>query len=111
MQRGNGITLPYLGGNDTNRYGFYSGKRLKIEEFLTLAENARASEAQLAAAAVAGHEDAPPCVQRMIADGVAAGPRNEAMYQTGIYLKRGFPETYEGPALGLNGTIIGKPLA
>lgn len=110
QQLGNWINLPYLGADTTNRYGFHAGKKLKIEEFLSLAESTRATEADLSTASIAGHEDAPPCVQRMMAEGVVSGHRNEAMYQTVIYLKKAFPESYEAQAVAMNGTIFEKPL-
>lgn len=111
QQLGNWINLPYLAGESTNRYGYRDGKKLSVEEFLTLAEKTKAKEEDLIAASIAGHEDAPPCVQRMMANGVDAGHRNEAMYQTVIYLKRAFPDSYEAQAVAMNAVLFARPLA
>jgi TOTE conflict system primase-like protein len=111
QQMGNWINLPYLGADATNRYAYRDGKKLKLDEFLTYAEKNRATEADLNTASIAGHENAPPCVQKMMMLGVDTGHRNEAMYQTVIYLKKAYPEAFEAQAVALNAVIFAKPLA
>lgn len=109
-QLGNWINLPYLGADASNRYAFYNSKRLGVSDFLDLAEKRRATEVDLANAAVAEHPEAPPCVQRMMTEGVPTGHRNEAMYQTVIYLRKAFPEEIDAYAQALNGTMFERPL-
>ncbi len=107
---GNWINLPYFGGDDTNRYAVREGKKLKLLEFLTLAEKLRVDESDLKTHAVADHPNAPPCVQRMFTEGVGQGQRNEALYNTVIYLKKMDPDGYEGRAKEANSAMFTKPL-
>lgn len=109
-QYGNWINMPYLGGNETTRYAFRGGKKLTLPAFIETAEKLRIDEAELAAQRMLDHAQAPPCVLRMMADGVAAGQRNEAMYNTVIYLKKAFPDNIEAMAQELNGQMFDKPL-
>lgn len=107
---GNWINMPYFGGNETSRYAFRGGKKLSLPEFIEEAERLRTDEAAINAERVADHRDAPPCVQKMMAMGVAAGQRNEAMYNTVIYLRKAFPDSIEQMANDLNALMFDKPL-
>lgn len=109
-QYGNWINMPYLGGNETIRYAFRGGKKLSLPEFIEVAEKLRVDEAELHAQQMLDHAQAPPCVQRMMAEGVSAGMRNEGMYNTVIYLKKAFPDSVESAAEELNRQMFDKPL-
>jgi len=109
-QLGNWINLPYLGGGKTNRYAVYDGKQLTLEQFLDLAEKSRTNFAQLKAMAASEHPDAPPCIQKMMGQGVAQGNRNEALYNIVVYLKKAWPEEYEARAVDANKAVFTKPL-
>lgn len=107
---GNWINMPYFGGNGTVRYAFRGGKKLSLPEFIQEAERLRIDEAEINAQQVAEHREAPPCIQRMMREGVAAGQRNEAMYNLTIYLRKAFPGHTERMATEFNALIFDKAL-
>lgn len=110
MALGNWINLPYLGGDLTERYAYWKGEKLKVNEFVELAERLKAAAFDLDSIRAAEHTQAPPCIHKVILHGVSQGNRNEAMYNTVIYLKRAFPDDYVERALTLNAEIFSKPL-
>lgn len=110
LQLGNWINMPYLGGDDTHRYAFHLGKRLGVAAFVALAEKSRASGNDLLQLTLTEHPQAPPCVQRMIADGVASGQRNEALFNITIYLRRAHPEGYQPIVQEMNSVVFDRPL-
>lgn len=109
-QLGNWINLPYLGGDASNRYAFNSSKKLSLEEFLDKAEALRISDSDLAATVLSLHPQAPPCVQRMMIEGVPQGKRNEALFNATIYFKRLDEAEYENYAASFNVEAFDKPL-
>jgi len=108
--KGNWINLPYMGADETNRYAVRDGKRLTYAEFLALAEKSRQSESDLRSFSASDHPDAPPCIQKMYANGVAQGHRNEALYNIVVYLKKADPDTVDVRAAEANGSIFSRPL-
>ena len=109
-QLGNWINLPYMGGDKTNRYAIYNGKRLSLEAFINLAESNLSSDDDLRSASMAEHPDAPPCIQRVYAEGVNQGQRNEGLYNVVVYLRKAHPDDYEHRAFEANQSIFDKPL-
>lgn len=109
-QFGNWINWPYMGGDATMRYAVYDGKRLTLDQFLAFAEKSRVSDAQLRSSSSSDHPEAPPCVQRMYANGVAAGHRNEALYNIVVYLRKANPDGYVALSESANGSIFQRPL-
>jgi hypothetical protein len=86
------INLPYLGADKTDRYAFdESGKKkLKLTQFLDLAEQSRVDPS----AYIEATDDlsqAPPCVQRMLQEGIPDGLRNEGLTQWAIFRKKQDP--------------------
>lgn len=110
-QFGNWINFPYFNAKETNRYAVHHGKKLSLADFIELAEKKKATEKELHGEAFVEHPDAPPCVQRMLVNGVAQGHRNEAIYNITVYLKKAFPERAEELARTANSTVFFKPLA
>lgn len=110
-QLGNWINLPYLGGDDTVRYAYRNGRRLNIDEFLALAEKNRVSPESFSSQALVDHPQAPPCVQRMLMEGVGKGQRNEALYNVVVYLRKSEPDSYADRARQLNQVMFDHPLA
>ena len=109
-QLGNWINLPYFHAEETNRYCVRDGNKLTLDQFMRLAEKSRATERDLHGETLAEHPDAPPCIQRMLVNGVAQGHRNEAMYNIAVYLRKADPATAEQKAKDANATIFPKPL-
>lgn len=108
---GNWINLPYMGGDLTNRYAWRDGQKLTLAEFLDLAEKMRQSEPDLRALAATEHPDAPPCIQKLYANGVAQGHRNEALYNIVVYHRKANPDAFESKATEANQSVFSKPLA
>lgn len=109
-QLGNWINLPYLGGDETVRYAFHNGKKLTLLQFIETAERLRQTLEQMNQSIMTEHPQAPPCVQLMMAKGVGTGQRNEAMYNTVVYLRKLDPMGYETRARDLNYVMFDKPL-
>lgn len=110
-QLGNWINLPYFQGDETNRYAFEGGKKISLVHFLDIAESRRVKPAVLVEKAEGGYAEAPPCIQRMISDGVGHGHRNEALYNLVLYYKKANPETWREKAFDSNATIFEEPMA
>lgn len=109
-QLGNWINLPYMKAAETERYAVRDGKFLSLEEFVVLAEKSRCTESQLRSFTSADHPDAPPCVQKMYANGVAQGHRNEGLYNIVVYLRKSNPEGYQNAGLEANNAVFTRPL-
>lgn len=110
MILGNWINLPYMNAGQTERYAVKAGKRLSLDEFLDAAERSRCGHAELMALRVAQHADAPPCIQQMIMHGVERGRRNEAMYNTVVYLRKVDGDSYSTKAAEMNRHLFEHPL-
>lgn len=109
--KGNWINLPYFNADKTIRYAVRDGKKLSLDEFLTLAERTRITESQLRALTVTDHPEAPPCLQHLFAHGVAQGHRNEALYNIVVYYrKKNDGKDFEGPATDANQSVFSRPL-
>ena len=109
-QLGNWINLPYIGGDDTQRYAFRNGNRLSLAEFLDLAEKLRITTEDVATAVANEHPGAPPCIQRLMADGTTIGNRNEALFNITIYMRRAFPTEFVDKAREANASVFDKSL-
>ncbi len=114
-QKGNGISLPYYGGNKTNRYAIsidQTGKeeKLSVEAFLDLAESVSLRKEDVEELLYEEYGDAPPCLQHIIEHGIESGSRNEALYNLTIYMKRKYPDSFRDKLLDLNAVIFDRPL-
>lgn len=110
-QKGNWINLPYFLSDDTVRYAYKHGKKLGLDGFLAFCEENRIPDTAYASVVAAEHPDAPPCIQRMVAEGVGKGQRNEALYQIAVYTRKAFPDAFKERAFGFNESIFERPLA
>lgn len=109
-QQGNWINFPYFDADNTQRYCVRDGKKLTFDQFMSLAEKSKATNKELHGETMAEHPDAPPCIQRIMVNGVAQGHRNEAIYNLTVYLRKMDAETAEQRARDANLTIFVKPL-
>lgn len=98
LQLGNWINLPYFNRRNTERYAVWKGQKLSFEEFLDLAESLRLGSRDVSQYFVSEHDEAPPCFQRMLAEGVQEGHRNEALFHAAVYLKRAYPDDFKDRA-------------
>lgn len=110
---GNWINLPYF-GNDRRCMGLNGDTPLSLDEFELLASNKEVhpnalirilNPPQEEEEVPDGHDDAPPCVQRMIANGVSEGGRNNAALHMGIYFYRAFPDEFDEKLMAWNDTL------
>lgn len=109
-QRGNWINLPWFDVEQTDRWTLESGKQIRFEYFLEIAESRKVSAAELVERGEYSHSEAPPCMQKMIKSGVPHGHRNEALYNLTVYLKRAYPEEFRDRAFDLNARVFEEPL-
>lgn len=109
---GNWINLCWFDAEseDGGRWTVEGGKRRSFEYFLDIAESRRVSAAMLVERSTDEHAEAPPCIQRMISEGVGTGQRNDALYNMVVYLKQAFPETWRDKAFDLNAKVFERPL-
>lgn len=96
---------------DQLRYPFEGGKKIPFEYFLDLAESRKITGSLLVERSDTDHGGAPPCIQKMISNGVPGGHRNLALYNMVVYLKRAYPETWKDRAFDLNAKVFDEPLA
>jgi hypothetical protein len=119
---GNWINLPYHNAAQADAYALGLGdEKLSLEEFEQLA-NARApsaDELDEMADALGKHKEkaakspldgAPPCVERMFADKVTEGGRNNALTHVGIYLMKSDPDNWRERVVEANYRIFEDPL-
>lgn len=113
QQYGNWINLCWFDADSPEclRYAVEGGRRITLEHFLDIAESRRVSAAMLVERSADEHSEAPPCIQRMISDGVGHGQRNEALFNLCVYLKQAYPETWREKAFDLNARVFDDPLA
>lgn len=112
---GNWINLPYFDESCTIRYAVEVkegvAKKLGLAGFLDYAESCRLTVAMLRSFVLSGHEQAPPCLQELMIEGVPRGVRNEALYAFTIYLKKKLPSaSYRQEILKINETVFDRPL-
>ena len=112
-QKGNWINLAWFDAESDEclRYAVEGGRRVDLGYFLDLAESRRVSSSMLVELGADEHSEAPPCIQKMIANGVNSGQRNEALYNITVYLKKAYPETWSDKAFDLNARVFDQPLA
>lgn len=91
--KGNWINLPYFDARRGHRFALMEGQRLTLEDFIEWAETHPATVPRREIPKPKSkledleHDDAPPCVQRILAEGVGEGSRDNAMFALGTYLR------------------------
>jgi hypothetical protein len=114
---GNWINLPYFGGDLTDRWAFgLGGEKLKLGEFeqLASARSIRPSDVpELLAeekASKSPYADAPPCIEKMSAEGVHEGGRNRAAFHWAVYFYKSDPDNWRDKLAAANYQIFDPPL-
>lgn len=107
---GNWINLPYFGGK---RVAVEGGRDIGLDYFFELARSKRLSAAEFEKQ-MAGDEygEAPPCFQRLLAQGVPKGEgiRNNSLFLAATYFKKAFPDNWKDRAFDFNNTALDQPL-
>ncbi len=131
---GNWMVMPYYGdtygGKIKEQVGLRkTGAELTVTEFLSAAEKARLTEAQLEAvgnrrqkAAKAKKKgaapspgssgdfsDGPPCLQHLTAAGIQRGGQSNALFMMGVYYKKVDPENWKSRLEHANQTFLKPP--
>ena len=111
-QIGSWVNLPYFNARETIRFAYFSNRPLSLEEFIDLAENKRASRTQLYDS-LTDYSEAPPCVERMLTEGVPIGSRNMGLFTIATYFKKAGVEDIDERLFAINydGSIVPRPLA
>lgn len=94
---GNWINMPYQAAVYTTRYALRGGVALSAEQMLDYAEDRKITAQQLQdlkPKALATNEwaDAPPCLEKLVAEGFPEGSRNNALFCLAVYAKKRWPE-------------------
>jgi hypothetical protein len=108
---GNWLNLPYFDAIRTNRFAVNDNKILSLEEFLDLAESRRASGEQILGVKQ-GFQDAPPCVERLLKEGIHVGDRNNALFAVATYLRKTGNNDIDGFLQDINSNkdVMERPL-
>jgi len=121
---GNWLNMPYLGGNDTDRYAVKETMAAySLSEFLTYAEEMRLELADVPSVVGRGsgggrgtsNEDAPlgdgpPCLQHLTQTGFPDGTRNNGLFALGIYCQKKYGENWRKHLEELNREHMKPPL-
>lgn len=111
---GNWINMPYFGGDASDRYGIFKGKRLTLEQYCKRAEKLTINEEQLDALNVSpsGEEflEAPPCLQSISKHGFGEGMRNNGLFAVGVYLRKRYPDSWRSHIYSYNTQYFKPPL-
>jgi TOTE conflict system, Archaeo-Eukaryotic Primase domain/Primase C terminal 1 (PriCT-1) len=131
---GNWINLPYFDCENTIRYAVGKDGSLTLDEFLdaivwwdgkmeVVAPSAVASSpvpapsaAQLVVLdspvpASADPKRMPPCLEKLVASGVPPGARNNATFNFAVFLRKAYPEEWEGMVPEYNEQYCQPPLS
>jgi hypothetical protein len=112
---GNWINMPYFGAKQTERFAVYQGDRLKLREFLTLADSMRVSSEDLDRFELTIHvpelDGAPPCLQLLVKQGFPEGTRNNGLFSLGVYSRLRFGDEWPEHLDDYNQKFMSPPLA
>lgn len=114
------LNIPYHGGNNTTRYALdNNGNKLNLEDFYKVYDQKVISEKELIQDAIIRSntdddndllKEAPPCLVTLLKDGISEGGRNEMMYNVGVYLKKRYPNEWQGKIYVYNEKFMKPPL-
>lgn len=110
---GNGLSMPYYGGDDTNRFAYHNGGRLSVNAFLRLARKRRVSKDELADFLIeieGEFRDAPPCLQVLSQSGVPPGYRNDGLFSFGVFCRRKYGDDWRDKLEEFNQKVCDPPL-
>lgn len=114
---GNWLNMPYFDADRTMRYAVdpHTGEALTLDEFLELArataiDGDELADIELPQLAESKFPGAPPCLQTLAAQGVAAGQRNEALFNFGVYLRLSHGDRWEDELERVNYELLDPPL-
>jgi len=89
------------------------GKKLSVEEFLTLAEGSLLTLEQAEELRVEVNyelEEGPPCLQVLTKQGFPEGTRNNGLFNLAVYSRKAFPDTWRAEVERYNIKFMDPPL-
>jgi len=98
---GNWLNMPYLGGDETDRYAVKKTMAAYgLEEFLDYAESMRVTLEQIKPAKKVKKQDetlddGPPCLQHLTNVGFPGGVRNSGLFNLGVFCQKKFGEKWK----------------
>jgi len=106
------INLPYfdIQSKVQRRYCFNKGAPVSFTEFLDVAESKRTQGNSLEELTEGEHAQAPPCIKKMMSEGVGQGHRNVALYNFTVYFKKAFDD-WRDRSLNANAKYFNPPLS
>lgn len=123
---GSWLNMPYLGGDETERYAVKAGGAgMTLTEFLRTAEASRLTEAQLEELGpkrrrAAGNgraatpdvllDQGPPCLQHLSATGFPEGTRNRGLFALGVFAKKKYPLRWKQVLEDMNQKFMSPPM-
>lgn len=110
---GNWLNMPYYNVENTERYAIKDGVPLTVEEFIVYAKQIRVNN--LSEIYVEQQEspidDGPPCLQRIVANKVGPGERNNVLFNIGVYCRLKYESDWEQELEKANISFIDPPLS
>lgn len=114
----NWLNMPYLGGNETERYAVRSdGTTHTLSSFLTTAEASRVKIEQLKFVKPPREkrdkvdlEDGPPCLEILSESGFPDGTRNNGLFALGVFCKKKYGSRWKEKLEEYNHRFMKPPL-
>lgn len=112
---GNFINLPYFDSANTVRYAFDDkGEELELEDFLKEVEKKRTTLDALNGLKFETKSDEfdglIPCIKNLVLMGIPQGMRNNAMFHTGVFLRKKYPDEWKKKLESWNQKICKPPM-
>ncbi len=107
------INMPYFGDLDDRYAVGATGAKLPLNAFIDIAERMSVDQTLLQSITTAAGvelEDAPPCLQSLLADGPATDFKNNTLMNLGVYLRQRYPDTWQDQLEIYNREYIDPPL-
>lgn len=120
---GNWLNMPYLGGDESTRYGVREkGLAMTLSEFLNVAEKSKVNLEDIVLTRPVSSEkkgqkesdipfaDGPPCLQHLSMQGFPEGTRNNGLFALGVYAKKKYGEKWKDHLEDMNRKFMTPPL-
>jgi len=114
---GNFLNLPYYDAEEGLRYAIKpDGSSATLEEFFEMHEQNAQTPEQVSALTIEDDgdniivKDGPPCLQILCSQKISEGGRNNGLFNVGVYLRKAFPDSWEGEILDYNAKYFDPPL-
>jgi hypothetical protein len=113
---GNFLNTPYYDAEGGLRYAFNDdATAATLDEFFELVDTHVQTHEQMLALTVNEDEtlpvpDGPPCLQILCREKIGEGARNNGLFNLGVYLRKAYPDSWEGEILNYNMQYVDPPL-